>query len=150
MVKRTVRSSRERKNTLNSVDISGRMTREPEVRYAADKPFAKFCLAVNRRFKQDGQANADFINCTAFGKMAEFVEKYGRKGVKFEVHGRWQTGSYKNKDGNTFYTNDCMVESIEFAESKSSSSEQENGSAIPSGDGFMNIPDGIDEELPFN
>ena len=72
---------------MNSVDISGRMTREPEVRYAADKPFAKFCLAVNRRFKQDGQANADFINCTAFGKMAEFVEKYGRKGVKFEVHG---------------------------------------------------------------
>lgn len=150
MVKRTVRSSRERRHTMNSVDISGRMTREPEVRYAADKPFAKFCLAVNRRFKQDGQANADFINCTAFGKMAEFVEKYGRKGVKFEVHGRWQTGSYKNKDGNTVYTNDCMVESIEFAESKSSSIEQENGSAVPSGDGFMNIPDGIDEELPFN
>lgn len=73
---------------MNSVDISGRMTREPEVRYAADKPFARFCLAVNRRFKQDGQPNADFVNCTAFGKMAEFVEKYGRKGVKFEVHGR--------------------------------------------------------------
>ncbi len=135
---------------MNSVDISGRMTREPEVRYAADKPFAKFCLAVNRRFKQDGQANADFINCTAFGKMAEFVEKYGRKGVKFEVHGRWQTGSYKNKDGQTVYTNDCLVEQIEFSESKNSNS---GGNDIPStqeNDGFMNIPDGIDEELPFN
>lgn len=137
---------------MNSVDISGRMTREPEVRYAADKPFAKFCLAVNRRFKQDGQPNADFINCTAFGKMAEFVEKYGRKGVKFEVHGRWQTGSYKNKDGNTVYTNDCMVESIEFAESKSSSG-QENGTqgqSENSSNEWMSIPDSIDEELPFS
>lgn len=138
---------------MNSVDISGRMTREPEVRYAADKPFAKFCLAVNRRFKQDGQPNADFINCTAFGKMAEFVEKYGRKGVKFEVHGRWQTGSYKNKDGNTVYTNDCMVESIEFAESKSSSSGQENDTQEQSGNAdneWMSIPNSIDEKLPFN
>ena len=137
---------------MNSVDISGRMTREPEVRYAADKPFAKFCLAVNRRFKQDGQPNADFINCTAFGKMAEFVEKYGRKGVKFEVNGRWQTGSYKNKDGNTVYTNDCMVESIEFAESKSSSG-QENGTqgqSENSSNEWMSIPDSIDEELPFS
>lgn len=142
----------ERRHTLNSVDISGRMTREPEIRYATanNMAVAKFNIAVNRPFKRDGQANADFINCVAFGKTAEFIEKYGRKGVKFEIHGRWQTGSYKNKDGNTIYTKDCMVESIEFAESKSSSSEQENGSAVPSGDGFMNIPDGIDEELPFN
>lgn len=142
----------ERRNTVNSVDISGRMTREPEVRYAADKPFAKFCLAVNRRFKQDGQPNADFINCTAFGKMAEFVEKYGRKGVKFEVHGRQQTGSYKNKDGNTIYTNDCMVESIEFAESKSSSG-WENDTQEQSGNAdneWMSIPNSINEELPFN
>lgn len=137
---------------MNSVDISGRMTREPEIRYATanNMEVAKFNVAVNRPFKRDGQANADFINCVAFGKTAEFIEKYGRKGVKFEIHGRWQTGSYKNKDGNTVYTNDCMVESIEFAESKSSSSEQENRSAVPSGDTFMDIPDGIDEELPFN
>lgn len=135
---------------MNSVDISGRMTREPEVRYAADKPFAKFCLAVNRRFKQDGQANADFINCTAFGKMAEFVEKYGRKGVKFEVHGRWQTGSYKNKDGQTVYTNDCLVEQIEFSESKNSNSGGNDSPSTQENDRFMNIPDGIDEELPFN
>lgn len=135
---------------MNSVDISGRMTREPEVRYAADKPFAKFCLAVNRRFKQEGQANADFINCTAFGKMAEFVEKYGRKGVKFEVHGRWQTGSYKNKDGNTVYTNDCMVESIEFAESKSSQDNVQESNQQSSDNSWMNIPDEISEGLPFN
>jgi single-strand DNA-binding protein len=150
MVKRTVRSSRERRNTVNSVDISGRMTRDPEVRYAADKPFAKFCLAVNRRFKQDGQANADFINCVAFGKTAEFIEKYGRKGVKFEIHGRWQTGSYKNKDGQTVYTNDCLVEQIEFSESKSSNSGGNDSPSTQENDGFMNIPDGIDEELPFN
>lgn len=135
---------------MNSVDISGRMTREPEVRYAADKPFAKFCLAVNRRFKQDGQPNADFINCVAFGKTAEFIEKYGRKGVKFEIHGRWQTGSYKNKDGQTVYTNDCLVEQIEFSESKSSNSGGNDSPSTKENDGFMNIPDGIDEELPFN
>ena len=138
---------------MNSVNITGRMTREPDIRYATgnNTAIAKFCIAVNRRFKQDGQPSADYINCTAFGKLAEFVEKYGRKGVKFEISGRWQTGSYKNKDGNTVYTNECMVESIEFAESKSNSSQQGNSAPEPMGsDGFMNIPDGIDEELPFN
>ena len=140
---------------MNSVNITGRMTREPDIRYATgnNTTVAKFCIAVNRRFKQDGQPSADYINCTAFGKLAEFVEKYGRKGVKFEISGRWQTGSYKNKDGNTVYTNECMVESIEFAESKSSSSQQGNSAPEPMGsDGneWMSIPDGIDEELPFS
>ena len=138
---------------MNSVDITGRMTREPDIRYATgnNTAVAKFCIAVNRKFRQEGQPTADYINCVAFGKLGEFVEKYGRKGVKFEIHGRWQTGSYKNKDGNTVYTNDCMVESIEFAESKSNSSQQGNSAPEQTGsDGFMNIPDGIDEELPFN
>lgn len=137
---------------MNSVDISGRMIREPEIRYATanNMAVAKFNVAVNRPFKRDGQANADFINCVAFGKTAEFIEKYGRKGVKFEIHGRWQTGSYKNKDGQTVYTNDCMVESIEFAESKNSNSGGNDSPSTQENDGFMNIPDGIDEELPFN
>ena len=137
---------------MNSVDISGRMTSEPEIRYATANNIAvaKFNVAVNRPFKRDGQANADFINCTAFGKMAEFVEKYGRKGVKFEIHGRWQTGSYKNKDGQTVYTNDCLVEQIEFSESKISNSGGNDSPSTQENDGFMSIPDGIDEELPFN
>lgn len=137
---------------MNSVDISGRMTREPEIRYATanNMAVAKFNVAVNRPFKRDGQANADFINCVAFGKTAEFIEKYGRKGVKFEIHGRWQTGSYKNKDGQTVYTNDCLVEQIEFSESKSSNSGGNDSPSTQENDGFMNIPDGIDEELPFN
>lgn len=136
---------------MNSVDISGRMTREPEIRYATanNMAVARFNIAVNRPFKREGQANADFINCVAFGKTAEFVEKYGRKGVKFEIHGRWQTGSYKNKDGQTVYTNDCLVEQIEFSESKSSSGGNDSPN-MQENDGFMNIPDGIDEELPFN
>jgi single-strand DNA-binding protein len=139
-------------NTVNSVDISGRMTREPEIRYATanNMAVAKFNVAVNRPFKRDGQANADFINCVAFGKTAEFVEKYGRKGVKFEVHGRWQTGSYKNKDGNTVYTNDCMVESIEFAESKSRQDNVQESNQQSSDNSWMNIPDEISEGLPFN
>lgn len=137
---------------MNSVDISGRMIREPEIRYATanNMAVAKFNVAVNRPFKRDGQANADFINCVAFGKTAEFVEKYGRKGVKFEIHGRWQTGSYKNKDGQTVYTNDCLVEQIEFSESKNSNSGGNDSPSTQENDGFMNIPDGIDEELPFN
>lgn len=137
---------------MNSVNITGRMTREPDIRYATgnNTAVAKFCIAVNRKFRQEGQPTADYINCVAFGKLGEFVEKYGRKGVKFEIHGRWQTGSYKNKDGNMVYTNDCMVESIEFAESKSSSSQQGNSAPEQTGsDSFMDIPESIQEELPF-
>lgn len=134
----------------------GRLTRDPEVRYggANNTAVAKMALAVDRRFKQDGQPTADFINCLAFGKRAEFLEKYCRKGTKLIVEGSWQTGSYTNKDGNKVYTNECLIESCEFAESKSTSGNS-NGNTEPTSnfagnDGFMNIPDGIDEELPFN
>lgn len=132
----------------------GRLTKDPDIRYSQGEKstaIARFTLAVDRKFKQDGQPTADFINCLAFGKRAEFMEKYCRKGTKLVVEGSWQTGNYTNKDGNKVYTNDCLVESCEFAESKSS--EQNNNSSNQNnmgGDGFMNIPDGIDEELPFN
>ena len=117
---------------------------------------ARITLAVDRRFKQEGQPTADFINCLAFGKRAEFLEKYCQKGTKLVVEGSWQTGSYTNKDGQKIYTNECLIENCEFAESKNASgSNNGGGNAGPvqnngAGDGFMNIPDGIDEELPFN
>ena len=119
---------------------------------------ARFTIAVDRRFKQEGQPTADFIRCIAFGKTAEFFERFGRKGTKFLIEGRIQTGSYTNKDGQKVYTTDVVVENAEFAESKSAASGNAGGFApadrpAPSqaaGDGFMNIPDGIDEELPFN
>lgn len=145
---------------MNKVILMGRLTRDPEVRYggANNSAVARFSLAVDRRFKRDGdEQTADFINCVAFGKTAEFLEKYARKGTKFVVEGRIQTGSYTNKDGQKVYTTDVVCENVEFAESKNS---QSGGSSFdggvgfaPSsdaGDGFMNIPDGIDEELPFN
>lgn len=139
---------------MNKVILMGRCTKDPDIRYSQGEKstaIARFTLAVDRKFKQDGQPTADFINCLAFGKRAEFMEKYCRKGTKLVVEGSWQTGNYTNKDGNKVYTNDCLVESCEFAESKSS--EQNNNSSNQNnmgGDGFMNIPDGIDEELPFN
>ena len=119
---------------------------------------ARFSLAVDRRFKKDNdEQNTDFISCIAFGKIAEFLEKFGRKGTKFVVDGRIQTGSYNNKDGQKVYTTDVVVENIEFAESKNSSGSGGSTnqpapapSSSSAGDGFMNIPDGIDEELPFN
>lgn len=141
---------------MNRVILCGRIVRDPEVRYsqgANPMAVAKFTLAVDRKFKKDGEQSADFINCTAFGKTAEVIEKYVRQGTKIIVEGRWQTGSYTNKDGNKVYTNDCMVENIEFCESKSSKQAQNNAQApTPNGDGFMNIPDGIDdsEGLPFS
>ena len=122
---------------------------------------ARYTLAVDRRFKRDGEASADFINCVVFGKSAEFAERYFRQGLKVVVSGRIQTGSYTNRDGVKVYTTDVVVEDQEFAESKAAS-ESSMGSyrqASPSpspapsadiGDGFMNIPDGIDEELPFS
>ena len=134
----------------------GRLTRDPDIRYSQGEKattVARFSLAVDRKFKQDGQPTADFINCLAFGKRAEFIEKYCRKGTKLVVEGSWQTGSYTNKDGNKVYTNECLVESCEFAESKVASQNNqsvERPEPAPNGDGFMNIPVGIDEELPFN
>ena len=160
---------------MNKVILMGRLTRDPEVRYSAgdnSMAIARYTLAVDRRFRRDGgnDQSADFIGCVAFGRSAEFAEKYLRQGTKIVVTGRIQTGSYTNRDGQKVYTTDVVVEDQEFAESRGASSD--NGmsgfggmtrqpspmAAAPmptsgpmsSGDGFMNIPDGIDEELPFN
>ena len=141
---------------MNKVILMGRLTRDADIRYSqGDKQtaIARITLAVDRRFKQDGQPTADFINCLAFGKRAEFIEKYCRKGTKLVVEGSWQTGSYTNKDGAKVYTTEVVVDEHEFAESKTTGNAASNNSpAAPSAgmDGFMNIPDGIDEELPFN
>ncbi len=135
---------------MNKVILLGRLTKDPEIRYTAGeekKAVAKFTLAVDRAYKKDGEQTADFINCVAFGKNAEFCEKYHRKGQKILVEGHWQTGSFE-KDGRKYYTNDCIIEHFDFADSKRDS----DAGASPSdnGDGFMNIPDGVDEECPFN
>lgn len=139
---------------MNKVILTGRFTRDPEVRYTNDgTSIARFSVAVNRKFAKEGSdQKADFLNCVAFGKSAEFIEKYFRKGMKADLSGRIQTGSYTNKDGVKVYTTDIVVEEIEFGESKGSSQTQTasptpNPEADP--DGFMNIPDGIDEEMPF-
>ena len=147
---------------MNKVILMGRLTRDPEVRYTqGEQPMAiaRYSLAVDRRFarnNQEGQQTADFISCVAFGKNGEFAEKYLHKGTKIAVEGRIQTGSYTNKDGVKVYTTDVVVESQEFAESKNAQSGNggsEGGYANhqqpqADTDGFMNIPDGI-EELPF-
>ena len=145
---------------MNKVILMGRLTRDPEVRYSQGEQateIARYTLAVDRRFKRDGDQTADFIGCVAFGKLGEFAEKYLRKGTKVVVTGRIQTGSYTNKDGQKVYTTDVVVEECEFAESKNASGGGDFNStpSAPSpsgaaGDGFMNIPEGIDEELPFN
>lgn len=149
---------------MNKVILMGRLTRDPEVRYSqGENPMAiaRYTLAVDRRRgskDQDGQT-ADFIGIVAFGKSGEFAEKYLKKGVKVVVTGHIQTGSYTNKDGVKVYTTDVVAEDQEFAESKSSSNGSDaaadsgSSESVPpsaSNDGFMNIPDGIDEELPFN
>lgn len=144
---------------MNKVILMGRLTREPEVRYSAgDSSMAvcRYTLAVDRRFKREDQS-ADFISCVSFGKTAEFAEKYFHQGMKVAITGRIQTGSYTNRDGQKVYTTDVVVEEQEFAESKNSggSSDSYRTEATPLSmdmipdDGFMNIPDGIDEELPF-
>ena len=139
---------------MNKVILAGRLTRDPETRYTqGQKPtaIARYTLAVDRRFKRDGEAEADFINCVAFGKSGEFAEKYLRKGIKIAVVGRIQTGSYKNKDNQTVYTTDIIVEEQEFVESKKASDQEpQSPYGQADSDGFMNIPDGIDEELPFS
>ena len=143
---------------MNKVILIGRLTKDPEIRYsqgASSTCIARYTLAVDRKFKQEGQPTADFINCIAFGKLGEFAEKYLHKGMKIAVVGRIQTGSYTNKDGNKIYTLDVIIESQEFAESKAAN-QSHTGNSQPApagpvdGDGFMNIPDDIAEELPFN
>lgn len=128
---------------MNKVILIGRLTRDPEVRYNGDKAVARFNLAVDRRFKQDGGQAADFPSCVAFGKTAEFIEKYIRQGVKIALEGRIQTGSYE-KDGVKHYTTDVIADSVEFAESK-----RAQETPPPSNDGFMEIPEGVEDQLPF-
>ena len=144
---------------MTKVILMGRLTRDPEVRYSQGEnslAIARYTLAVDRRFKRQGEQEADFISCVSFGKTAEFAEKYLKQGTKIAVTGRIQTGSYTNKEGQRVYTTEVIVEETEFAESKSASGEsgyQNTSRPAPTeavGDGFMNIPDGIDEELPFN
>lgn len=141
---------------MNKVILMGRLTRDPEVRYSQSEnstTVARFNLAVDRRFKKDGEQAADFISCIAFGKTGEFIEKWTRQGTKLVVEGRIQTGSYTNKDGNKVYTTDVVVENCEFAESKKASEDNNNQSEpqLTDDDGFMSIPDGVaDEGLPFN
>lgn len=144
---------------MNKVILMGRLTRDAEIRYSQGDnslAIARFSLAVDRRYKKDSEEQtADFISCVAFGKTGEFLEKFGHKGTKFVIEGRIQTGSYTNKDGQKVYTTDVVVESVEFAESKSAASGNAAPAPAPApnqaaGDGFMNIPDGLDEELPFN
>jgi single-strand DNA-binding protein len=148
---------------MNKVILMGRLVKDPEVRYSQGDntmAIARYTLAVDRRRgRNDGDENtADFIGCVAFGKAAEFVEKYCHKGTKLAVTGRIQTGNYTNKEGQKVYTTDVVVEEQEFAESKNSAGSEGGFSPVSNrpapmssaGDGFMNIPDGIDEELPFN
>ncbi len=150
---------------MNKVILMGRLTREPEMRYSSGDnqvAIARYTLAVDRRFKRQGDdQTADFINCVVFGRGAEFAENYLHQGTKIVAVGRIQTGSYINKDGQRVYTTEVVVEEQEFAESKAAASNYNGGGgyqqAAPSrpeptqaaSDGFMNIPDAIDEELPF-
>lgn len=138
----------------------GRLTRDPDVRYSQGEKstaIARYTLAVDRKFKREGEQTADFISCVCFGKFAEFAEKYFHQGLRITISGRIQTGSYTNKDGNKVYTTDVVVEEQEFAESKGSggsggghAASQQVNTPKPGDDGFMQIPYGIDEELPFN
>ncbi|MCI8950056.1 MAG: single-stranded DNA-binding protein [Lachnospiraceae bacterium] len=141
---------------MNQVILMGRLTRDPEVRYTQAEPpiaIARYTLAVDRRgSKTDGQPAADFINCVAFDRAGEFAEKYFLKGMRVLVSGRIQTGSYTNRDGVRIYTTDVIIQSQEFAESRNtaSGSNAPQMSGEPIGNGFMSIPDGMDEGLPFN
>jgi len=149
---------------MNKVILMGRLTRDPEVRYSQGEggsAVARFSLAVDRRFKRAGDADADFFNCTAFGRQAEFVERYLKRGTKMLVTGRIQNDNYTNRDGQRVFSVQIIVEELEFAESKAAAGNNDGGyqnyqpvdrpsPAAAIGDGFMNIPDGIDEELPFN
>ena len=138
---------------MNKVLMCGRLTRDPDVRYGENqKAVARFSLAVDRKFTREGDPTADFFNCTAFGKSAEFVEKYLQKGTKMIVIGHIQNNDYTKEDGTKVYSAQILVDELEFAESKRSSegsSQQAAPQAESSSGGFMNIPAGIDDELPF-
>ena len=150
---------------MNKVVLMGRLTRDPEVRYSAGEnalAIARYTLAVDRRFRRDGEATADFINCVSFGRTAEFAEKYFRQGLRIVVSGRIQTGSYTNREGQKVYTTEVVVEEQEFAESKAASQQNNSGAertysggqqakqpqqSRTSSDGFMDVDDDV---LPFN
>lgn len=141
---------------MNKAILMGRLTRDPEIRYPQNpdsKPVARFSLAVDRRFKRDGEPDADFFNCTCFSKLAEFTEKYLRKGSKILVEGAIHNDTYTNKDGQKVYSVNVIVENMEFAENKRNSENTRSDNNLDgfdnNSDGFMNIPDGIDSELPF-
>lgn len=137
---------------MNKVNLIGRLVADPEIRYSQGEKstcVARYRLAVDRRFKREGEQDADFISCVAFGKQGEFAEKYFKKGTKIAITGRIQTGSYTNKDGQKVYTTDVMVEEQEFAESKNASSGSAPAPEANS-NGWASVPDGLDSELPFN
>ena len=144
---------------MNKVHLMGRLTRDPAIKYSNNEKqtaIARYTLAVDRTYKREGEAAADFIGCIAFGRSAEFAEKYLRQGTKIAITGRIQTGSYTNKDGVKVYTTDVIVDEQEFAESKAASQQQPQNKAPDAspygpadGDGFMNVPEGIDSEFPF-
>jgi len=144
---------------MNKVILMGRLTRDPEVRYsqgANSTAIARYSLAVDRRIKREGEPDADFFNCTCFGRQAEFAEKYLRKGTKILITGRIQNDNYTNREGQMVYSVQVMVDEQEFAESKNVAGgsigvgSAPAGQSVPAGDGFMSIPDGIDDELPFS
>lgn len=124
---------------MNCVQIVGRLVKNPELRQNSETSVARFTVAVDRKYKKD---EADFISCVAFGKLAEFVDKYFSKGNRIGIVGEWRSGSYTNKDGQKVYTNDCVVNSVEFVESKRDSAPAQN-------DDFMNIEGDIDDQVPF-
>lgn len=131
---------------MNKVVLMGRLTRNPEIRYSQTGTcVARYSLAVDRKYKKEGEPSADFFNCVAFGKAGEFAEKYLHKGSKMVISGRLQTGSYTNREGQKIYTTDIIVEEQDFAESKA----QEKTPPKKKDDGFMKIPDNVSEELPF-
>jgi single-strand DNA-binding protein len=144
---------------MNVAVLMGRLTKNPDVRYSQgpeQKATARFTLAVDRRYRSDDGPTADFISCVAFGKTAEFIEKYFRKGMKMSVSGRIQTGSYTNKEGQRIFTTDVVCNEVEFVEKKAAGDGSESQAAgdVQNGktddDGFMNIPDALDDSLPFS
>lgn len=138
---------------MNKVILMGRLTRDPEIRYSQGEnstAIARFSLAVDRKFKRQGEPEADFFNCTAFGKQAEFVERYLKQGIKMLIVGRVQNNNYTNKDGQMVYSVQILVDEMEFAESKKSSNQNQDGfQPAADSDGYMNIPGGLQDELPF-
>ena len=132
---------------MNKVIIMGRLTRDPEISSSTNgTTFARYSVAVDRRFKREGDPDADFFNCTSFGKQAEFVERYLKKGTKVVVTGRLQNNNYTQKDRSKVYSDQIMVEDVEFAESKKADGSESTASS----DDFLNLPEGLVEELPFS